>query len=40
MLDFATHFTIHTTKIGFQKKYILPRKFILESRSSVNSLPK
>ena len=41
MVDFATHFTILDTKVGFKKKstfYL--ESVVLESRSSTNSLPK
>ena len=35
MVDFAAHFTIHATEIGFYLESV-----VLESRSSTNSLPK
>ena len=38
MVDFAAHFTIHATKIGFSTFYL--ESVVLESRSSTNSLPK
>ena len=38
MVDFAAHFTIHAIKIGFQKYYTLPGKFVLESRASTNKV--
>ena len=37
MADFAAHFTIHATKIGF---LFYLESVVLESRSSTNSLPK
>ena len=40
MVDFATHFTIHTTKIGFKNSTFYLESVVLESRSSTNSLPK
>ena len=39
MVDFAAHFTIQATKIGF-KKVLYLESVVLESRSSTNSLPK
>ena len=40
MVDFATHFTIHATKIGFQNSAFYLESVVLESHSSTISLPK
>ena len=40
MVDFAAHFTVRATKIGFFKLYIYLESVVLESRSSTSSLPK
>ena len=40
MADFATHFTIHATKIGFKNSTFYLESIVLESCSSTNSLPK
>ena len=38
MVDFAAHFTIHATKIGFKNGKFYLESVVLESRSSTNSL--
>ena len=40
MINFAAHFTIHATKIGFKNSAFYLESVALESRSSTNSLPK
>ena len=37
MVDFAAHFTIHATKIGFKNGTFYLESVVLESRSSTNS---
>ena len=39
MIDFAAHFTIRATKIGFKNSTFYMESVVLESRSSTNSLP-
>ena len=40
MVDFAAHFTIQATKIGFKNSTFYPVSVVLESRSSTNSFAK